>query len=86
MEYYQCYTCYKPNTRGKRHADVVGFLPQYLIMPGLSSTEQDTKATKELIQVLKNPGPQAPFIIEASQLHSIDILEKIFNTMKPEKT
>ena len=38
MEHYQCYTCYIPNNRGERHAYVVEFLPQHLIMPGLSTT------------------------------------------------
>ena len=55
-------------------------------MPGLSTTEQVTNAAKELIQVLKNPGPQTPFTIREIQLHSIDRLEKLFNTMQPEKT
>ena len=63
MEHYQCYTCYTPNTREKRNADVVEFLPQHLIMPGLSAAEKATKASKELIHVIKNTGPQKPFTI-----------------------
>ena len=68
------------------HADVVEFLPQHLIMPGLSSTEQATKAAKELIQVLNPPVPQTPFTIGKSQLYVIDILEKLFITMQTDKT
>ena len=85
MEHYQWYTCYTPTTRGERHADVVYFLPKHLVMPGLSTTEQAAKAPKEMIQVLKNPGPQTPFTIGESQLNTIDRLEKLFNTMQPYK-
>ena len=55
-------------------------------MPGLSTTYQYTKAAKDLVQVLKKPGPKTPFTIRESQLHTIDRLEKLFNTMQPEKT
>ena len=68
MEHYQFYICYTPKTRGGGHADVVEFLPQHLIMPGLSAIEQVTKAVKELIHVINNPGPQTPFTIGESQL------------------
>ena len=57
MKHYGCYTCYPPTTRGEIHADVVELFPQHLVMPGLSTTEQAIKAAKELIKVLKNPGP-----------------------------
>ena len=36
--------------------------------------------------VLKNPVPQSSFTIREIQLHAIDISEKLFNTMQPEKT
>ena len=61
MKHYLCYTCYTPNTRGVRHADVVEFFPQHIVMPGLSGTEQATKAAKELMHEIKNIGPQTPF-------------------------
>ena len=55
-------------------------------MPGLSASEQSTKAAKELIHILKNPGPQTPLTIGESQLNAINTLKKIFNTMQLEKT
>ena len=55
-------------------------------MPGLSATDQSRKASKELINVIKNPGPQTPFMIEESQLHAIDRLTELFNPMQPGKT
>ena len=61
-------------------------MPQHLVIPGLSAIEQSTKADKELIHVIKNPGPQTPFTIRESQLHAIDRLTKIFNTIQPEIT
>ena len=60
--------------------------PQHLVMPGLSTTDQSTKADKELIRVLKHPGPKPPFTIGENLLHAIDILAKLFNTMQPDKT
>ena len=86
MEHYRCYTCYTPTTRGERHADMVEFLPQHLVIPWLSTTQQATKEAKELILVLKNTGPQTPFSIRERKLHAIDRLEKLFNTMQQEKT
>ena len=86
MEHYGCYTCRKPNTRGERHADVVEFLSQHLVMPGLSTTKLSTKAAKELIQVLKILGPTNPFTIIERQLNFINRLETLFNIMQPEKT
>ena len=53
-------------------------------MPGLSATEQATKAAKELIHVIKNPVPQTHFTIGESQLQTINRLEKLFKTMQPE--
>ena len=55
-------------------------------MTGLSTTEQATNAAKDLIQVLKNTGPKHPFRIGESQLHAIDRLATLFNTMQPGKT
>ena len=72
--------------RGERHADLLVSLPQHLVMPGFSETEQATKAVKELIHVIKNPGPQTPFTIGDIQLHSINRLAKLFNTMQPDTT
>ena len=68
MEHYGFYTSYTLNTRGERHAYVVGFLTQHLIMTGLSAAEQATKAAKELTTVIINNGPQTPFTIGESQL------------------
>ena len=62
------------------------FLPQHLIILVLFSTEQDTKSVKELKQVLKNPGTKTSFTIGECQIHTINILEKLFNTMQPKKT
>ena len=69
------------NKREERHTYVVEFSPPQFIMQGLSSTEKATKAANELIQVLKNTGPQTPFTIGESQLHALDRLAKLFNTM-----
>ena len=63
MDHYRYYTSYTANTRGERHAYVVEFLPQHLIMTGLSTNEPATKAAKELVQIMKNPGPTPPFTI-----------------------
>ena len=71
--------CYIPITRGVRHSDVVELLPQHLIIPGFPTTEQATKSVKELINVLDNAGPKTPFTIGETQLHTIDILEKLFH-------
>ena len=76
MEHYQFYTCYTPNTRGGIHADVVKFFPRHLFIPGFSVTEQATMASKELIHIIKNTGPQTPFTIGESQLHVINRLKK----------
>ena len=65
---------------------MVKFLPQHLIILVLFSTEQDTKSVKELKQVLKNPGTKTSFTIGECQIHTINILEKLFNTMQPKKT
>ena len=46
-------------------------LPQKIIITGLSTTYQANNASKELIQVLKYPGPKPPFTIGESQLHAI---------------
>ena len=35
-----------------------GIFPQDLVMSGLSTTDQATKASKELIQIMNNPGPK----------------------------
>ena len=86
MEHYQCYTLYSPNTRWERHSYVVESLPQHLIMPVLSATEQATKAAKQLIHVINNPGTQTPFTIKDIQLQAIDKLAQLFNTMQPETT
>ena len=61
-------------------------MPQHLIMLRLSATEQATKASKEMIHVIKNPGPQNPFMIGESQLMAIDKLEKLFKTIQYETT
>ena len=55
-------------------------------MPGLSVTEQSTKAAKELVQMMKNPGSKNPFTIGESQLHAIDRLATLFNTIQPQQT
>ena len=86
MEHYHYNTCSTPEIRGGIHADVVELFPQHLVMIGLSTREQATKASKELIHVLKNTGPQTPFTTREIQLHATDKLAKIFNTMQPEKT
>ena len=86
MEPYQCYTCYTPTNRGEWNADAAKYFPQHLVMPGLSKTEQSTKSSKELIQVLKSSGPQTPFIIINYQLHAIDRMAILFNSIKLEKT
>ena len=78
MEHYRCYTWYAPSTRGEIDSDVVEFLPQHLIMTGLSTTEQSTKGSKELIHILKKPGPKTPFTIRESQFHAIDRLSTLF--------
>ena len=62
-----------------------GIFPQHLVMSGLSTTDQATKASKELIQIMNNPGPKIPFTIWESQLHDIDILATLFNNMQPDK-
>ena len=61
-------------------------MPQHLVMPRLSAKEQATKDPKELIHGIKNPGPQTPFTIRESQLQAINMLEKLFNTIKLEIT
>ena len=65
---------------------MVEFVPQHLVIPGLSTTEQANKSANELIHVLRNTVPQTPFTIGERKLHAINILEKRFNTMQPEKT
>ena len=59
---------------------MVVLLPQHLSMPELSATEQATKYGKELIHIIRNPGPKTPFTIQEIQLHGIDRLAKLFNT------
>ena len=54
-------------------------------MPGLSATEQANNAVKELMHILKDIGPQTPFTIRESQLHAINILGNLFNTIQPKK-
>ena len=54
-------------------------------MPVLSTTEQATKAAKELIQIVKNPGQNKSFKIGERQLHTINILATLFNNMQPDK-
>ena len=52
-------------------------------MSELSTTEKDTKASKELIQIVKKPGTKTPFTIRESQLHAMDRLDKLFNNIQP---
>ena len=85
MEHHRCYASYTPNTREEIHAYVVDFLPHHLIMPGSSTAEQSTKASNELIQVLKNPWPKTPFTIGENQFHAIYRLAKCFNNTQPQK-
>ena len=54
-------------------------------MPGLSKKEQDIKAAKELVQIVKNPRPKTPFTIGERQLHSIDRLVAMFNNIQPQQ-
>ena len=70
----------------ERHAHVLELLPQRLIIPGFSTTEQSTKAYKELIQIMNNPGPKTPFTIRERQLHAINRLAKMFNNIKTQQT
>ena len=51
----------------------------------LSTTEQSTNADKELIQVLKNPGPINTFKIVESQFHAINRISTLFNNIQPHK-
>ena len=62
---------------------MVAFLPQHLIIPGLSAIEQATNYAKELIHVIKNRVPKTPFTIGESLLQAVDKLAKLFNTMQP---
>ena len=68
--------------KGGRHADIMEFLPKHLIMPGLSTTEQVTKASKELLQIIKNPRPKNTFNIKVCQSYAIDRLATLFNNIK----
>ena len=60
-------------------------MPQHLIIYGLSTTEQATKEAKELIKLLKNPGPKTPFTIIESQFHAIKRLATLFNNIQPQQ-
>ena len=54
-------------------------------MPGWSTTEKSTKAAKVLVQIMMNPGPNAPFAIGEIQLHAIDRLSTLFKKVQPNK-
>ena len=71
---------------GRKDMQMWWIFPQHLVMPGLNTTEKSTKSAKELIQVIKHPGPKNPFTIREIQLPTIDRLAKLFNTIQPEKT
>ena len=61
-------------------------MPQHLFVTGFSTKEQATKSFKELKQVQNNLGAQTSFKIGDIQLHAIDRLAKLFNTMQLDKT
>ena len=65
---------------------MVEFLPQQLIMDGLSTTEQATKAAKELIQIINNSGPKTPLKTREIQLHSINKSATLFHNIQPQQT
>ena len=64
---------------------MVELLPQHLIIPGLSTTEQVTKAPKELIHIINNPGPKNSFTTREIQFHAIDRLLTLFQKMQPQQ-
>ena len=53
-------THYTHHTQGRKYMQAWWIFPQQLIIPGLSTTEQDSNAAKEVIQIMNNTVPKTP--------------------------
>ena len=54
-------------------------------MDRLSTTEQATKAAKELILLLNNPGPKKTFTLGEGQFHDINRLATLFHNVETQQ-
>ena len=78
-DHYRCYNIYVPETRAVIQPDTVEFLPYNSKMPFRYSAENATIAAIELIHVLRNPAPAAPYVhIGDAQMQALEQLAEIF--------
>ena len=79
LDHYRCYRVFTNKTKAERTTDTVEFFPQQTPVPYLSPTDVAIKATRELIQVLKNPIPSTPFAhITHNRHQTIQTIADIF--------
>jgi hypothetical protein len=88
MKHYRNYNSYIPETRGISTTNTLEFFPEKVDMPTTSTTDRLARASEDLVQILKQPHPATPFLLQQGTVinDAIKQLTKIFTPPNREET
>ena len=83
-DHYRCYAVYIPSTKGTGYSETVEFFPFHVTMPATSSVDLVQKSAQDLLHLLRNPAPEAPFAVFGTETSvALAKLANIFAQLKP---